>query len=404
MDGKAIPFIGLLSCSENCSKKSSVIDMSKSDYYEVLGVSKDASERDIKKAYKRLAMKYHPDRTAGDKELETKFKEVKEAYEVLTDDQKRQMYDQYGHAAFEQGGGGHGGGFGGGHGDFGDIFGDVFGDIFGGGGRRQSRQQRGADLRYNMDLSLEEAVRGKDVEIKVPTWVSCKPCDGSGAKAGSKPKTCTTCHGAGQVQMRQGFFAVQQTCPTCQGTGQIISDPCDSCHGQGRVEKTKTLSVKIPAGVDTGDRIRLSGEGEAGMHGAPAGDLYVQVSVREHPIFQRDGNNLYCEVPIGFTTAALGGEIEVPTLDGRAKLKIPAESQTGKMFRMRGKGVKSVRSGAQGDLICKVVIETPVNLNERQRELLEELEQSMGKDGSKNRPKEKGFFDGVKKFFDDLTK
>ncbi|WP_462167524.1 molecular chaperone DnaJ [Pseudoalteromonas sp. GB43] len=379
--------------------------MSKSDYYEVLGVSKDASERDIKKAYKRLAMKYHPDRTAGDKELESKFKEVKEAYEVLTDDQKRQMYDQYGHAAFEQGGGGHGGGFGGGHGDFGDIFGDVFGDIFGGGGgRRQSRQQRGSDLRYNMDLSLEEVVRGKDVEIKVPTWVSCKPCDGSGAKAGSKPKTCTTCHGAGQVQMRQGFFAVQQTCPTCQGTGQIISDPCDSCHGQGRVEKTKTLSVKIPAGVDTGDRIRLSGEGEAGMHGAPAGDLYVQVSVREHPIFQRDGNNLYCEVPISFTTAALGGEIEVPTLDGRAKLKIPSESQTGKMFRMRGKGVKSVRSGAQGDLICKVVIETPVNLNDRQRELLEELEQSMGKDGSKNRPKEKGFFDGVKKFFDDLTK
>ena len=378
--------------------------MSKSDYYEVLGVSKDASERDIKKAYKRLAMKYHPDRTAGDKELESKFKEVKEAYEVLTDPQKRQMYDQYGHAAFDQNGGGGHGGFGGGHGDFGDIFGDVFGDIFGGGGRRQSRQQRGADLRYNMDLSLEEAVRGKDVEIKVPTWVSCKPCDGSGAKAGSKPKTCTTCHGAGQVQMRQGFFAVQQTCPTCQGTGQIISDPCDSCHGQGRVEKTKTLSVKIPAGVDTGDRIRLSGEGEAGMHGAPAGDLYVQVSVREHPIFQRDGNNLYCEVPISFTTAALGGEIEVPTLDGRAKLKIPSESQTGKMFRMRGKGVKSVRSGAQGDLICKVVIETPVNLNDRQRELLEELEQSMGKDGSKNRPKEKGFFDGVKKFFDDLTK
>ncbi len=378
--------------------------MSKSDYYEVLGVSKDASERDIKKAYKRLAMKYHPDRTAGDKELESKFKEVKEAYEVLTDPQKRQMYDQYGHAAFDQNGGGGHGGFGGGHGDFGDIFGDVFGDIFGGGGRRQSRQQRGADLRYNMDLSLEEAVRGKDVEIKVPTWVSCKPCDGSGAKAGSKPKTCTTCHGAGQVQMRQGFFAVQQTCPTCQGTGQIISDPCDSCHGQGRVEKTKTLSVKIPAGVDTGDRIRLSGEGEAGMHGAPAGDLYVQVSVREHPIFQRDGNNLYCEVPIGFTTAALGGEIEVPTLDGRAKFKIPSESQTGKMFRMRGKGVKSVRSGAQGDLICKVVIETPVNLNDRQRELLEELEQSMGKDGSKNRPKEKGFFDGVKKFFDDLTK
>ncbi|MBQ4835048.1 MULTISPECIES: molecular chaperone DnaJ [Pseudoalteromonas] len=377
--------------------------MSKRDYYEVLGVTKDAGERDIKKAYKRLAMKYHPDRTAGDEALEAKFKEVKEAYEVLTDSQKRQMYDQYGHAAFEQNGGGGHGGFGGGA-DFGDIFGDVFGDIFGGGGgRRQSRQQRGADLRYSLDLTLEEAVKGKDVEIKVPTWVSCKPCDGSGAKAGSKPKTCSTCHGAGQVQMRQGFFAVQQTCPTCQGTGQVISDPCDSCHGQGRVEKTKTLSVKIPAGVDTGDRIRLSGEGEAGMHGAPAGDLYVQVTVREHPIFVRDGNNLYCEVPISFTTAALGGEIEVPTLDGRANLKIPSESQTGKMFRMRGKGVKSVRSGSVGDLICKVVIETPVNLNERQKELLKELEESMSGD-SKNRPKAQGFFDGVKKFFDDLTK
>ena len=379
--------------------------MSKRDYYEALGVSKDASERDIKKAYKRLAMKYHPDRTAGDKDLETKFKEVKEAYEILTDSQKRQMYDQHGHAAFEQGGGGGHGGFGGGHGDFGDVFGDVFGDIFGGGGgRRQSRQQRGSDLRYNMDLSLEEAVRGKEVEIKVPTWVGCEPCDGSGAKAGSKPKTCTTCHGAGQVQMRQGFFAVQQTCPTCQGQGQIISDPCNKCHGQGRVEKTKTLSVKIPAGVDTGDRIRLTGEGEAGMHGAPSGDLYVQVSVREHEIFVREANNLYCEVPISFTTAGLGGEIQVPTLDGRAKLKIPSETQTGKMFRMRGKGVKSVRSGAQGDLICKVVIETPVNLNERQRELLTELDESMGTDSSKNRPKEQGFFDGVKKFFDDLTK
>ncbi|MCG9760123.1 MULTISPECIES: molecular chaperone DnaJ [Pseudoalteromonas] len=378
--------------------------MSKPDYYEVLGVARDASERDIKKAYKRLAMKYHPDRTAGNAELEAKFKEVKEAYEILTDSQKRQMYDQYGHAAFEQGGGAGHGGFGG-AGDFGDIFGDVFGDIFGGGGgRRQSRQQRGADLRYNLELSLEEAVRGKEVDIQVPTWVSCKPCDGSGAKAGSKPKTCTTCHGAGQVQMRQGFFAVQQTCPTCQGTGQIISDPCNSCHGQGRVEKTKTLNVKIPAGVDTGDRVRLSGEGEAGAHGAPAGDLYVQVSVKEHPIFVRDGNNLYCEVPISFTTAALGGEIEVPTLDGRAKLKIPSESQTGKMFRMRGKGVKSVRSGAVGDLICKVVLETPVNLNERQKVLLQEFEESMGENNGKNRPKAQGFFDGVKKFFDDLTK
>ena len=378
--------------------------MSKRDYYEVLGVSKDASERDIKKAYKRLAMKYHPDRTAGDKELETKFKEVKEAYEILTDDQKRQMYDQYGHAAFEQGGGGGHGGFGGGHGDFGDVFGDVFGDIFGGGGgRRQSRQQRGSDLRYNMDLTLEEAVRGKEVEIKVPTWVSCDPCDGSGAKAGSKPKTCTTCHGAGQVQMRQGFFAVQQTCPTCQGQGQIISDPCNSCHGQGRVEKTKTLSVKIPAGVDTGDRIRLAGEGEAGANSAPAGDLFVQVHVKDHPIFVRDGSNLYCEVPIGFTTAALGGEIEVPTLDGRAKLKVPSETQTGKMFRLRGKGVKSVRGGAVGDLLCKVMIETPVNLNDSQKDLLRQFEETMSGKTSKYRPKEQGFFDGVKKFFDDLT-
>ena len=380
--------------------------MSKRDYYEVLGVAKDAGDREIKKAYKRLAMKYHPDRTAGDKDLEAKFKEVKEAYEVLGDSQKRQTYDQFGHAAFEQGGGGGHGGFGGGAGDFGDIFGDVFGDIFGGGGggRRQSRQQRGADLRYNMELSLEEAVRGKEVEIKVPTWVSCEPCDGSGAKKGSKPQTCGTCHGQGQVQMRQGFFAVQQTCPTCGGTGQIISDPCNSCHGQGRVEKTKTLSVKIPAGVDTGDRIRLAGEGEAGQHGAPAGDLYVQVSVREHPIFVRDGSNLYCEVPLSFTTAALGGEIEVPSLDGRAKLKISSECQTDKMFRMRGKGVKSVRGGATGDLICKVIVETPVNLNEKQKELLRELEESMGSNSSRHRPKEQGFFDCVKKFFDDLTK
>jgi molecular chaperone DnaJ len=378
--------------------------MSKRDYYEALGVSKDASERDIKKAYKRLAMKYHPDRTAGDKELETKFKEVKEAYEILTDPQKRQMYDQHGHAAFEQGGGGGHGGFGGGHGDFGDVFGDVFGDIFGGGGgRRQSRQQRGSDLRYNMDLSLEEAVRGKEVEIKVPTWVGCEPCDGSGAKAGSKPKTCTTCHGAGQVQMRQGFFAVQQTCPTCQGQGQIISDPCKSCYGEGRVEKTKTLSVKIPAGVDTGDRIRLAGEGEAGLNGAGTGDLFVQVHVKDHKIFQRDGTNLYCDVPIGFTTAALGGEIEVPTLGGRANLKIPSETQSGRTFRLRGKGVKSVRGGPVGDLLCKVIIETPVNLNDKQKDLLNQFEETMSGKTSKNRPKEQGFFDGVKKFFDDLT-
>ena len=379
--------------------------MSKRDYYEVLGVAKGADDKDIKKAYKRLAMKYHPDRTQGDKAMEEKFKEVQEAYEVLSDEQKRAAYDRFGHAGVDpnRGGGGFGGGAG--AGDFGDIFGDVFGDIFGGGGRRgQSRAQRGSDLRYNLELNLEEAVKGKSVDIKVPTYVNCDSCDGSGAKKGTSAKSCPTCHGAGQVTMRQGFFAVQQTCPTCNGRGKIIPEPCTKCHGEGRVEKTKTLSVKIPAGVDTGDRIRLTGEGEAGMHGAPAGDLYVQVNVKPHPIFQRDGNNLYCDVPLSFATAALGGEIAVPTLDGRIKLKIPAETQTEKMFRLRGKGVQSVRGGGVGDLVCKVVIETPVNLSDKQKELLRQLDESMaGESEAKHRPKSKGFFDGVKKFFDDLT-
>ncbi|AWL12279.1 Chaperone protein DnaJ [Saliniradius amylolyticus] len=374
--------------------------MSKQDYYEVLGVSRDASEREIKKAYKRLAMKYHPDRTKGDKELEVKFKEIQEAYEILADSQKRAAYDQYGHAGVDPNRGG-----GAGHADFGDIFGDVFGDIFGGGGRRRSQARQGADLRYNLEMSLEDAVRGKHVEIEVPALHECEECHGSGAKKGTSPKTCPTCHGQGQVQMRQGFFAVQQTCPTCSGRGKIISDPCRKCHGQGRVERSKTLSVKIPAGVDTGDRIRLSGEGEAGELGGPAGDLYVQVHVRPHPIFKRDGNNLSCDVPISFTTAALGGEVEVPTLDGKVKLKVSPETQTGRQFRLRGKGVKSVRSGVQGDLMCKVVVETPVNLNQRQKDLLKELDDSMGTgdEAAKYRPKEKGFFDGVKRFFDDLT-
>lgn len=371
--------------------------MSKRDYYEVLGVAKGAGERDIKKAYKKLAMKYHPDRAQGDKSLEEKFREVQEAYEILSDDRKRAAYDQYGHAGVDPSRGG-----GAGAADFGDIFGDVFGDIFGGGRGRQSRARQGADLRYNLEMSLEEAVRGKEVEIRVPTLVECETCHGSGAKKGTSPTTCPTCKGNGQVQMRQGFFAVQQTCPTCSGKGKIISDPCSPCRGQGRVEKTKTLSVKVPPGVDTGDRIRLSSEGEAGEHGAPAGDLYVQVHVREHHIFTRDGNNLYCEVPLGFTTAALGGEIEVPTLDGKVKLKITPETQTGKMFRLRGKGVKSVRSGAIGDLMCKVEIETPVNLSSKQKELLEEFEKSINGQSAKHRPKEKGFFDGVKQFFDDL--
>lgn len=374
--------------------------MSKRDYYEVLGVQKGADDKEIKKAYKRLAMKYHPDRTQGDKAMEEKFKEVQEAYEILSDDQKRAAYDNYGHAGVDPNRGGGGGGA-----DFNDIFGDVFGDIFGGGRRGgQSRAQRGSDLRYNLELNLEDAVRGKSVEIKVPTWVSCDVCYGSGAKKGTQAKSCPTCHGAGQVTMRQGFFAVQQTCPTCSGRGKIIPDPCTKCHGDGRVEKTKTLSVKIPAGVDTGDRIRLAGEGEAGQFGAPAGDLYVQVHVKDHPIFVRDGNNLYCDVPISFSTAALGGEIDVPTLDGRVKLKIPAETQTEKMFRLRGKGVQSVRGGGVGDLVCKVVVETPVNLSDKQKDLLRQLDESWAGDSeAKHRPKSKGFFDGVKKFFDDLT-
>ena len=375
--------------------------MSKRDYYEVLGVGRDTSEREIKKAYKRLAMKFHPDRNPGDKEAEANFKEVKEAYEILTDSDKKAAYDQFGHAGVDpnRGGGGYGGSA-----DFGDVFGDVFGDIFGGGRRGGQRQAaRGSDLRYNLELSLEEAVRGLTKELRIPTLAACDVCDGSGAKKGSSPTTCGTCHGQGQVQMRQGFFAVQQACPTCHGRGKIIKDPCNKCHGEGRVEKSKTLSVKIPAGVDTGDRIRLSGEGEAGEYGAPPGDLYVQVSVREHAIFQRDGNNLYCEVPISFSKAALGGEIEVPTLDGKVNLKIPAETQTGRMFRMRGKGVKSVRSHAVGDLLCKVVMETPVNLNERQKELLREFEDTLTGQSKKHSPKAEGFFDGVKKFFQDLN-
>ncbi|MDD8058835.1 molecular chaperone DnaJ [Shewanella metallivivens] len=370
--------------------------MSKRDYYEVLGVSRDTSEREIKKAYKRLAMKFHPDRNPGDKAAEASFKEIKEAYEILTDSDKKAAYDQFGHAGVDPNRGGHGGG----QGDFGDVFGDIFG-----GGRRGGQRQaaRGSDLRYNLELSLEEAVRGLTKELRIPTLATCDLCDGSGAKKGTSATTCGTCHGQGQVQMRQGFFAVQQACPTCHGRGKIIKDPCGKCHGEGRVEKSKTLSVKIPAGVDTGDRIRLSGEGEAGEFGAPPGDLYVQVSVREHAIFTRDANNLYCEVPISFSKAALGGEIEVPTLDGKVSLKIPTETQTGRMFRLRGKGVKSVRSHAVGDLLCKVVMETPVNLNEKQKELLREFEATLTGESKKHSPKAEGFFDGVKKFFQDLN-
>ncbi len=375
--------------------------MAKRDYYEILGVERSADEREIKKAYKRLAMKFQPDRNPDNPESEEKFKEAKEAYEILSDAQKRAAYDKFGHAGVDPNQAGPGG-FGGGA-DFGDVFGDIFGDIFGG-GRRSQRAARGSDLRYNMELTLEEAVRGVSKEIKVPTLVECDECHGSGARTGTSAQTCPTCHGSGQVQMRQGFFAVTQACPHCHGKGKIITDPCRKCHGDGRVQKTKTLSVKIPAGVDTGDRIRLAGEGEAGEFGAPAGDLYVQVHVKEHPIFVRDGNNLYCEIPISFTTAALGGEVAVPTLDGRVMLKIPVETQTGRMFRLRGKGVRSLRSGAEGDLLCKAVVETPVKLSDEQKELLKQLEDSLNGSGVKtHKPKADGFFEGVKRFFDDLT-
>ena len=371
--------------------------MSKRDFYEVLGVERGASEAEVKKAYRRLAMKYHPDRNPDDKDAENKFKEATEAYEVLSDADKRAAYDQYGHAGVDPQMGG-GAGFGGA--GFSDIFGDVFSDFFGGGGGRRGGPQRGSDLRYTMELSLEDAVRGKTVEIRVPTLVECKPCEGSGAKKGTKPVTCTTCNGMGQVRMQQGFFAVQQTCPRCHGSGQMITDPCTSCNGQGRVEESKTLSVKVPAGVDTGDRIRLTGEGEAGAHGGPAGDLYVVVNVKPHDIFERDGRNLHCEVPISIVDATLGGELEVPTLDGRVKLKIPEGTQTGKLFRLRGKGVTPVRGGGVGDLICRVVVETPVKLNKRQRELLEELRESLQGDQSHS-PRASGWVDGMKRVFGD---
>ncbi len=378
--------------------------MSKRDFYEVLGVSKNASEADIKKAFKRLAMKHHPDRNPDSKESEDKFKEAKEAYDVLSDAQKRAAYDQFGHAGVD-----HSAGMGGAAGgaSFSDIFGDVFGDIFGGGGgggggRSRERVYRGADLQYNLELTLEEAVGGTSVNIRVPTQITCEECDGSGAKKGTSATTCSTCGGHGQVRMQQGFFSLQQTCPRCHGSGKMIDSPCGKCHGHGRVEKQKTLSVKVPAGVDNGDRIRLSGEGEAGENGGPAGDLYVQIRVKPHAIFKRDGNDLYCEVPINIVTAGLGGELEVPTLGGKVKLKIPPETQSGKLFRLRSKGVKSVRSGQAGDLLCKVDVETPVNLTKKQKEILEEFGKSMQGDSVKHSPRETSWLDGVKKFFEDM--
>jgi molecular chaperone DnaJ len=377
----------------------------KEDFYKLLNIDRNASDAEIKKSYRSLAMKFHPDRNADNPEAaEVKFKQIKEAYEVLSDPKKRSAYDQFGHAGIDQSMGGRPGGFSGGEG-FSDIFGDVFGDIFGGGGngRQRSNVQRGSDLRYNLELSLEEAVAGTETKIRIPVLVGCGECKGSGAKKGSSPVICTTCHGHGQVRMQQGFFSVQQACPTCRGTGKQIKDPCNACHGQGRVQENKTLSAKIPAGVDTGDRIRLAGEGEAGERGGPSGDLYIEIQVKDHAIFTRDGANLYCELPISFATACLGDAIQVPTLDGEVKLTIPPETQTGKSFRLRGKGVKQVRGGAVGDLLCKVRVETPVQLTKDQKALIEKLRESLSSGGKQHSPQEHTWIDGVKNFFDKLT-
>ena len=375
--------------------------MSKRDYYQVLDVARTASEADIKKAYRRLAMKYHPDRNPDDAEATEKFKEVKEAYEALSDAQKRAIYDQHGHAGLDGARAGGGAGF-----DprdaFGDIFGDVFGDIFGVGRRGRSQVFRGADLRYELELTLEQAVFGGTVNIDFATMVECGECSGSGSAKGAKPATCDTCRGAGQVRMQQGFFTVQQTCPRCNGRGQVISDPCGGCRGQGRVRKNKTLSVKVPPGVDTADRIRLSGEGEAGRNGGPPGDLYVEVRVKDHPIFERDGAHLSCEVPVSFATATLGGSIDVPTLGGNATIKIPAETQSGRVFRLREKGIHPVRGGPVGDLFCRIVVETPVNLSREQKDLLRKFDESLQKDARHHPPREESWLDGVKRFFSSL--
>ncbi|MEM1175888.1 MAG: molecular chaperone DnaJ [Pseudomonadota bacterium] len=375
--------------------------MAKRDYYEVLGVSKSASDDEIKKAYKRLAMKHHPDRNEGNADAEAKFKEAREAYGVLKDGDKRAAYDQFGHDGVR----GQAGGGGFGAEGFSDIFGDVFGDIFGGGGRRGGGSQvfRGADLGYELKLDLETAVSGDDVTIDVPTQVTCEVCDGTGAKKGTSPVTCPTCGGVGQVRMQQGFFSIQQTCPQCKGTGTIIEDPCDACHGRGRVRKTKTLSVKVPPGVDEGDRIRLSGEGEAGRNGGPPGDLYVEVRLKPHKLFERHGSDLACEVPVSFATAALGGDVELPTLDGTVSLKVPAGTQSGKVFRLRGKGVVTVRDPRKGDLFATLSVETPVNLTDEQKKVLREFDQQVQAGGDTHNPRADSWLDTVKRFFDRIS-
>ena len=378
--------------------------MAKRDFYETLGVAKNASDEEIKKAYRKLAMKFHPDRNPDSKQAEDKFKEAKEAYEMLSDPQKREAYDRFGHAGVDPnvgGGGGTGAGFSGG---FSDAFGDIFGDIFGGGGGGRQRGgpqvYRGADLRYNLDITLEQAANGFDTTIRVPSWDECDTCHGSGAKPGTSATTCGTCGGHGQVRMQQGFFSIQQTCPKCHGSGKVIADPCSPCAGSGRVKRNKTLEVKIPAGIDDGMRIRSTGNGEPGMNGGPPGDLYVEIHIKQHAVFQRDGDDLHCEMPISFAKAALGGEIEVPTLSGKVSFSVPEGTQSGKTFRLRSKGVKGVRSGFPGDLFCHVVVETPIKLTDRQKDLLREFEQLTAEGGAKHSPQSKSWMDKVKEFFE----
>lgn len=376
--------------------------MAKRDFYETLGVAKNASDEEIKKAYRKLAMKYHPDRNPDSKQAEDKFKEAKEAYEMLSDPQKREAYDRFGHAGVDPnvgGAGGAGAGFGGG---FSDAFGDIFGDIFGGGGRQRGGPQvyRGADLRYNLDITLEQAANGFETTIRVPSWDECETCHGSGAKPGTSPTTCATCGGHGQVRMQQGFFSIQQTCPKCHGSGKVIPDPCNPCAGSGRVKRNKTLEVKIPAGIDDGMRIRSTGNGEPGMNGGPPGDLYVEIHIKQHGVFQRDGDDLHCEMPISFAKAALGGEIEVPTLSGKVSFSVPEGTQSGKTFRLRSKGIKGVRSGFPGDLFCHIVVETPVKLTDRQKDLLREFDQLTTEGGAKHSPQSKSWMDKVKEFFE----
>lgn len=380
--------------------------MAKRDFYEVLGVQKGASAEELKKAYRAKAKELHPDRNSDNPQAEAQFKEVNEAYDVLKDDQKKAAYDRFGHAAFENGMGGGGGQRGGGNADFASAFSDVFEDLFGdfmgrggGGGNGRSRAQRGSDLRYNLRVSLEESFKGVQKTINVPSSVACDTCRGTGAEGGSEPVTCPTCSGMGKVRAQQGFFTVERACPTCNGQGQIVKNPCKACHGAGRVEKERALSVNIPAGVETGTRIRLAGEGEAGMRGGPSGDLYIFIEVREHPLFQRDGVNLFCRVPVSIATAALGGEVDVPTIDGgKARVKVAAGSQTGKQMRLRAKGMPALRGGGLGDMLIELAVETPVNLTARQRELLREFEAL----SAENNPEGSSFFQKVKGFWDGM--